>query len=644
MLTKKHCPLFIFFCLVLATMGQAQQPFECNDDAWLVLASQNCHSRLLRVVRDTSEGAVPTYVELSADLGHCVDAIGYNVGDNFIYGLDAETHSLLKIGSDGVVEDLGIPQNLDTTLEYRAAAVKPEGGRMFLVGRQPDGKDLRLYTLQLQPPYFAGQVSVVSDEPVQMGDIAFDPVYGALMAFDEVAGRVVDLTSGGAVSTYPYQSHPQLKSMGGLYFDASGRLLGYGGSKGNENSLFLLNRFSGEVDHKWQWPTGVRSDACSCPYRLRLRKMVRPSRVLPCTEVTVTYVFENTAGISYGNIKLEDEFPPGFEITEVVDQPGFGEQISGLGSNQLQVDMLDVLLGTDSLVIRINVGEFSGTASGQALLFPLPLGLGKEIASDDPSTAPYPDATTLEVVADAVVASDTFFKCAGSPLSLAAAAGADTYLWSTGHNTASIFISQPGTYWVAAQGNCGTYKDTLVVLERPPMQANLGDDLVLSFGTVAQLQVQTNAQGLSYLWQSDSLQLSCYTCPHPQFTAEHGGSVIVSVEDAFGCTATDSLNVVVLPQRYVYVPTVFSPNEDGINDYLMAYGKGNLEFSDFRIYNRWGDLVFSKKSGRLNRAEDGWNGRINGQKAAPGMYTYRLRVHFAEGESKAYQGVFYIVK
>jgi gliding motility-associated-like protein len=166
----------------------------------------------------------------------------------------------------------------------------------------------------------------------------------------------------------------------------------------------------------------------------------------------------------------------------------------------------------------------------------------------------------------------------------------------------------------------------------------------LSFGTATTLNVLTNAANPTFLWQSDSLNLSCYTCSNPTFTAEVDGTATVSIRDGFGCTASDSLHVMVFPERFVYFPTGISVNDDGINDVFMAYGKGNFVFSNFRIYNRWGDLVFEKKNGLLNQPADGWDGRFNGKKASPGMYTFTITVHFAEGEAKGYRGRFVLLR
>lgn len=644
-MTKKKIILVLTSVLVWLTPAGSQQSFECGDDAWLVLAPESGNSSLLRIIRDTGATAVPTYVVLNADLGHRVDAIGFNVQDNLIYGLDVLSHSLLRIGSDGEVEDLGVPQSLDISLEYFAGAIKPEGGRMFLVGRQPDGKDIRLYTLQLQAPYNAGFVSVVSDDPINLGDIAYDPFFGSLMGFDEKGGRIIDLTSGGAVSTFPYENQPQVKSLGGLYFDASGKLLGFGGSQGQENKLHHFNRFSGVVKNTWQLQVSARSDACSCPYRLRLRKMVEPQRVIPCSEVVVTYRFENRAGISYGNVQLEDEFPPGFKITDVLHQPGFGEQVSGLGSNQLSVEGLDVLLGVDSLVIKVDVGDFSGTTASQAVLFTLPMGLGEEILSDDPATEPYPDPTILEVVADGhLLPVDTSYLCAEGQLEIAGPVGGLNYLWSNGATSQNITISQPGAYWVQTKGVCGSYRDTFQVLELPPLQLNLGEDLLLRYGTEINLNYQTNAQNPSLLWQTDSLDLNCFTCPSPQFIAKRNGKVVLRMTDSFGCQVADTLMVLVLPERFVYFPTGFSPNDDGINDYFNGMAISDFPFSDFSIFNRWGDVVFEKKKGVLNNVDDGWDGRFKGRKAAPGLYTWRITLHFSEAEQESYSGRLLLVK
>ncbi|MCB0401824.1 MAG: CotH kinase family protein [Flavobacteriales bacterium] len=80
------------------------------------------------------------------------------------------------------------------------------------------------------------------------------------------------------------------------------------------------------------------------------------------------------------------------------------------------------------------------------------------------------------------------------------------------------------------------------------------------------------------------------------------------------------------PPKGAAVPLAFSPNDDGNNDILYVYG-GQIESISFQIYDRWGELVFSASS-----QDNGWDGNYNGQKAASGVYVYKLRAVFTDGD------------
>jgi gliding motility-associated-like protein len=70
---------------------------------------------------------------------------------------------------------------------------------------------------------------------------------------------------------------------------------------------------------------------------------------------------------------------------------------------------------------------------------------------------------------------------------------------------------------------------------------------------------------------------------------------------------------------YIAVPSAFTPNGDGLNDYLYplnAYKADNLEF---RVFNRWGQLVFETKDGTKK-----WDGTINGNPQPAGVYVWML--------------------
>ena len=70
----------------------------------------------------------------------------------------------------------------------------------------------------------------------------------------------------------------------------------------------------------------------------------------------------------------------------------------------------------------------------------------------------------------------------------------------------------------------------------------------------------------------------------------------------------DTQLVKVFKEVKFYVPSGFTPNQDGLNDYLKPIAVGMKEFKYFRVYNRWGQLVFD-----LKEDPRGWDGMINGK-------------------------------
>ena len=84
--------------------------------------------------------------------------------------------------------------------------------------------------------------------------------------------------------------------------------------------------------------------------------------------------------------------------------------------------------------------------------------------------------------------------------------------------------------------------------------------------------------------------------------------------------------------KVVYLPTAFSPNNDGVNDQLFVRGKG-IDAFELNIYNRFGELVFITKDQRI-----GWDGSFMGEKLNSEVYIAYLNVTFFDGEEKQLYG------
>jgi len=103
--------------------------------------------------------------------------------------------------------------------------------------------------------------------------------------------------------------------------------------------------------------------------------------------------------------------------------------------------------------------------------------------------------------------------------------------------------------------------------------------------------------------------------------------ITLDVANAAGCADSTEVELCILPENPVFIPDIFSPNDDGNNDMLFVRGFG-LSKIDFRIYNRWGEEVFS-----TNDPAKGWDGQQRGQPSSSGSYFYTFKAIAGDGIS-----------
>jgi gliding motility-associated-like protein len=154
---------------------------------------------------------------------------------------------------------------------------------------------------------------------------------------------------------------------------------------------------------------------------------------------------------------------------------------------------------------------------------------------------------------------------------------------------------------------------------------------------------QLNASGgSSYQW-IPSLYLSNSSIANPVavFNSESDGiRYRVLVYDEANCVDTASVLVKIFKTApSVFVPTAFTPNNDGLNDlaYPIAVGITRIQF--FNIYNRWGQLVFS-----TTRNHMGWDGRINGKIQSPDTYVWVVKATDYKGRPYLQKGTITLIR
>lgn len=149
----------------------------------------------------------------------------------------------------------------------------------------------------------------------------------------------------------------------------------------------------------------------------------------------------------------------------------------------------------------------------------------------------------------------------------------------------------------------------------PVPHAYAGQDVTIHLYDSTQLVA---SGGVSWIWDP-SYGLSDTTIGNPWANPEESTLYHVIVTTANGCIDDDTVWVFVDDNPYVYIPNAFSPNGDGTNDLLKIMHEGVFNLDDFRIYDRWGELVYQS-----NDLKKGWNGTIKNEPAPIGVYVYYI--------------------
>jgi hypothetical protein len=198
-------------------------------------------------------------------------------------------------------------------------------------------------------------------------------------------------------------------------------------------------------------------------------------------------------------------------------------------------------------------------------------------------------------------------------------------------------VSAAGTYevFVADSANCqDDAKVNIVIL--PKVTADARDSGIAILNTPHQLYGFGN--GNQFEWTPSSfLNFSGIQNPIATLTADT--KFYLTVTNAAGCKAYDTLLVYVLNNPGSYIPKAFTPNGDGLNDRLTLTPVGIKKLNYFRIYNRFGEKIFETTSLGVE-----WDGTYKGKKQAQDTYVYLLSAVYQKGETKVTQGTVMLIR
>lgn len=202
-----------------------------------------------------------------------------------------------------------------------------------------------------------------------------------------------------------------------------------------------------------------------------------------------------------------------------------------------------------------------------------------------------------------------------------------------------------GKYIVAVRdGNNCQFKDITYINNPENIVINaIPKDTTIELGQGVSIDfdvVKGKAQGINSVLWTPEVGLACNTCKNTIATPYQTTIYDVRITyNAGKCTTSDKLIIKIVDTSELFVPDIFTPNEDGNNDVLKVYGL-NVKFAKLKIFNRWGEKVFESS----NAIIEGWDGRYRDEWAPSGNYTYTLEAHYLNKKIKTLKGTIALIR
>ncbi len=214
--------------------------------------------------------------------------------------------------------------------------------------------------------------------------------------------------------------------------------------------------------------------------------------------------------------------------------------------------------------------------------------------------------------------------CKNTPVSFSAAeitsTGMVNWNWSfgdgasgTGISTQHVYI-QNGSFPVSLQATSAAGCSSNLLIKNIIIygtNAYAGQDTIAAAGQPVQLHA---SGGLSYLW-SPGGYLNDAGIANPIAILSATQSFRLKAFTPEGCESYDTVIVKIYKGPDIYLPNAFTPNDDGLNDLLRGIPVGLQQFNWLRIFNRYGQEIFSTTD-----YHKGWDGKWKGQKQDNGVY------------------------
>lgn len=222
-----------------------------------------------------------------------------------------------------------------------------------------------------------------------------------------------------------------------------------------------------------------------------------------------------------------------------------------------------------------------------------------------------------------------------------------SFMGSTFSSNSTFNFLAPGVYLIEVKDANGcTYLEEVSVGFGNDIQLQLGGPDTITVGDSIDVSAITNispSQIQSTIWEPNIP--ACDVCTSFTFTPEETITIQLTIIDENGCSATDRIVIVVEDDSQVYVPNIFSPDGNGINDLFVIYGSELVEQVEiFQVMDRWGDLLHEAENFAPGDESFGWDGNFRGRPVNPDVFVYIAELRMITGKVELIKGTITLIR
>ena len=387
----------------------------------------------------------------------------------------------------------------------------------------------------------------------------------------------------------------------------------------NELFHFNISKMTNTGEFQWDFGDGNSSNIATVSHRYSKVGDIYPSLILSDHAGVCTVKLNDTIYV----IEVFADFEA--SLMEICEGDKVGFQNTSKGAQTLRWSFGDGSSSTISNPEHI----FTTPGKYKVLL---------EIAGAENCKDTISKSITVNPKPEVSVSTNTTI-CLGDTTILQASGGG-SYFWSPSGSLSDATLSNPKAfpkdetvYKVVVENSFGCKDSASVTIgvRHPPIHS-IFEDTTLIIGETILLKPADNP-GFSFQW-SPEIWLNCSDCQNPSAQPLKSTTYVLHTFDPFGCFSIfDTIHIEVKEAYSLNVPNAFTPNGDGNNDVIHVRGWGIRELLEFKIYNRWGEVVFE-----TDDISKGWDGYYKGKLQNVETYVYTVRARMWNEEVRSGKG------